>query len=209
MTTGEGGMVTTHHPELDRRMRTLCLHGINRDAWNRYTEKGKWFYEVTDCGFKYNLSDVQSAIGIHQLRRLEGFTRTRAELAAVYSDLLSDVSEIEIPREMPNTRHAWHLYVIRLRLEALTIDRGEFIQELTRDGIGCSVHFIPIPLLGAYRNIASISERFVPNTMALYPRIISLPLYPGMTALDVRRVVDSVKRVVVSNRKVTEIAAGV
>jgi dTDP-4-amino-4,6-dideoxygalactose transaminase len=195
ITTGEGGMVTTHNADLDARMRVLCLHGISRDAWARYTDKGKWFYEVTECGFKYNLSDIQSAIGIHQLRRLEGFIRARAEIAALYRELLSDVPEIELPREMPDTRHAWHIYMIRLRLDSLPVSRDRVMEDLKADGIGASVHFIPIPLHAAYRNIPSLSPAMVPETMALYPRIISLPLYPGMTAADVRRVAGSLKRI--------------
>jgi dTDP-4-amino-4,6-dideoxygalactose transaminase len=196
LTTGEGGMVTTHEAELDDRMRVLCLHGISRDAWARYTDKGKWFYEVTECGFKYNLSDIQSAIGIHQLRRLEGFIQARTELAALYREALADVAEIELPEEMPGTRHSWHIYMIRLRLEMLSTSRDRVMDELKADGIGASVHFIPIPLHGAYREIPSLSPVLVPKTMALYPRIVSLPLYPGMTAADVRRVAGSIKRIV-------------
>ena len=205
ITTGEGGMVTTHDADLDARMRVLCLHGISRDAWARYTEKGKWFYEVTECGFKYNLSDIQSAIGIHQLRRLEGFIQARTELAALYRESLSDVDEIELPREMPGTRHSWHLYMIRLRTDAVSRDR--MMEDLKADGIGASVHFIPIPLHAAYRNIPSLSAAMAPKTMALYPRIISLPLYPGMTAADVRRVTESVKRILAAHGAAAHTAA--
>jgi dTDP-4-amino-4,6-dideoxygalactose transaminase len=209
ITTGEGGMVTTHDADVENRMRVLCLHGITRDAWNRYAEKGKWFYEVAECGFKYNLSDLQSAVGIHQLRRLESFIAARAALAQLYRELLGDIDEIELPYEMPGTRHAWHLFVIRLRLGMLNIGRHEFIEQLSADGIGSSVHFIPIPLHKAYRDTPSLRPEYVPKTMELYPRILSLPLYPGMTAAQVKRVADSVKRIVMSSKTVAQIPAGV
>src|SRR6266480_2475659 len=115
LTTAEGGMVTTAHQELHDRMKRLCLHGISRDAWNRYTDRGNWYYDVHECGFKYNLSDLQSAVGIHQLRKQERFIETRNRYAQLYTSILADTEEVELPPEAPvGARHAWHLYAIRL-----------------------------------------------------------------------------------------------
>jgi dTDP-4-amino-4,6-dideoxygalactose transaminase len=139
LTTGEGGMVTTPHQELYDEMRLLCLHGISKDAWNRYSDQGDWFYEVVRCGFKYNLSDLQSAIGIPQLRRQEEFQRCRAEYAGIYNRALRDMDEIEVPPDSDDCRHAWHLYSIRLRTDRSTLNRAELIKELKNRGIGASV----------------------------------------------------------------------
>ena len=196
LTTGEGGMVTTPHQDLAERMRVLCLHGISRDAWNRYAEHGNWYYEVQACGFKYNLSDVQAAIGIHQLRKLEKFIEVRARLAAVYRDELREVEELETPVEPAGMRHAWHLYAVRLRLEKLRMNRDAFIRALCERGIGMSVHFIPIPLHPAYAGHAGLSAEQCPRAMALYPRLVSLPLYPLMPEEQVRYVAGAIKEVV-------------
>jgi dTDP-4-amino-4,6-dideoxygalactose transaminase len=196
LTTGEGGMVTTPHQELAERMRVLCLHGISRDAWNRYAEHGNWYYEVQACGFKYNLSDVQAAIGIHQLRKLEKFIETRARLAAVYRDELREVEELDTPVQPAGARHAWHLYAVRLRLEKLKMNRDAFIRALCERGIGTSVHFIPIPLHPAYAGHAGLSAEQCPGAMALYPRLVSLPLYPLMPEEQVRYVAAAIKEVV-------------
>jgi dTDP-4-amino-4,6-dideoxygalactose transaminase len=206
MTTGEGGMVTTHDADLVSRMRILALHGISKDAWKRYTAAGNWFYEVVECGFKYNLSDIQSAVGIHQLRRLEGFIEERRRLAALYRLALGDLAELELPHEVHGTRHAWHLYIVRLRLDRLGIDRDQFIGLLRQHGIGTSVHFIPVPLHPFYRDSGLTSTASVPAAMELYRRIISLPLYPGMTDEDVVRVADAIRDVVRRHRVATQIA---
>jgi dTDP-4-amino-4,6-dideoxygalactose transaminase len=195
LTSGEGGMVTTHRAELDEEMRLLCLHGISKDAWNRYSDQGEWFYEVVRCGFKYNLSDVQSAIGLAQLRKQEKLHRVRASYAEIYNEAFADVSEVETPHIDPECRHAWHIYGIRLRLEQLELDRAEFIRELKRNGIGTSVHFIPIPLHPYYRAMFS-DGKTCPRALELYPRLVSLPLYPEMTPEQVTYVADQVKATV-------------
>src|SRR5579864_6603667 len=129
MTTGEGGMITTPRESLAARMRMLSLHGMNRDAWNRYSQAGNWYYEVVAAGFKYNLTDLQSALGIHQLRKLESFIETRTQYARIYNDAFSDLGEVETPPDCPRYRHSWHLYVLRLNLDRLKIDRHGFIEE--------------------------------------------------------------------------------
>ncbi|MDZ4796643.1 MAG: DegT/DnrJ/EryC1/StrS family aminotransferase [Bryobacteraceae bacterium] len=202
LATGEGGMVTTHRQELNDRMRILCLHGISRDAWNRYTEKGKWFYEVVECGFKYNLSDLQSAIGIHQLRKQERFRARREEIATLYSELLAAEPDIETPRVPDYTRHAWHLYVARVGNTKAPIDRAAVIDHLRAAGIGCSVHFIPVPAHPYYQRFAWADPALVPRAMELYPRILSLPIYPGLTDEEVIRVADGLTAAVRAQRGV-------
>jgi dTDP-4-amino-4,6-dideoxygalactose transaminase len=193
LTTGEGGMVTTPHQELAERMRVLCLHGISRDAWHRYSDQGNWYYEVQACGFKYNLSDVQAAVGIAQLRKQEQFVSVRRRLAAVYAEELAGVEAVETPEEPPGVRHCWHLYGIRL---APGMDRGAFIRALARRGIGASVHFIPIPLHPAYAGRPGLAADRCPRAMALYPRLVSLPLYPAMTEEQARCVGRAVQEAV-------------
>lgn len=201
LTTGEGGMVTTHDPDLAESLKILCLHGISKDAWNRYSDRGSWYYEVLSPGFKYNLTDIQSAIGIHQARKLEGFTRTRTEFANVYNRAFENAPELKTPPDKENCRHAWHLYSLRLNLDTLDINRDEFIDELAKRGVGTSVHFIPIPLHPAYAGIAARPENRCPRALALYPRLISLPLYPSMSLSQVEYVAESVNQVAFAARK--------
>ena len=207
MTTGEGGMVTTEDEELAERMRRLCLHGISNDAWGRYAERGSWYYEVLDRGFKYNMSDILAAMGVVQLRKLESFIETRRCYAGIYGAGLSDVDELELPPNSDSCRHSWHLYAIRLNLDRLNIDRAQFIRHLRQKGIGTSVHFIPVPLHPFFASFAQLPQNQCPRAMELYPRLISLPLYPAMTEEQVRYVGDAVKEVVRANRKPRVVAA--
>ncbi len=207
LTTGEGGMVTAGNEELSARMRRLCLHGISNDAWERYSERGSWYYEVSDCGFKYSMSDIQAAMGIVQLRKLESFIETRRHYADLYNAALSDVDELELPPNSDACRHGWHLYAIRLRLDKLNIDRAEFIRHLRKKGIGTSVHFIPIPLHPFFRSFAQLPQNQCPRALELYPRLISLPFYPAMTGEQVCYVGDAVKEVARANRRTRIMAA--
>jgi dTDP-4-amino-4,6-dideoxygalactose transaminase len=207
LTTGEGGMVTTHREPLLKTMRVLSLHGCSQDAWNRYTDRGSWYYEVVACGFKYNLSDLHAAIGIHQLRKLENFIDTRARYAQIYNQAFADLDEVELPPDNPRCRHAWHLYMLRLNLEKLRIDRKEFIQQLRQREIGASVHFIPIPLHPFFAQLP-IARYECPRALDLYPRIVSLPLYPAMTEEQVSYVIRSVREVVEMGRREKYFAFG-
>ncbi|MDQ2842055.1 MAG: DegT/DnrJ/EryC1/StrS family aminotransferase [Acidobacteriota bacterium] len=206
MTTGEGGMLTTHNPELANTVRILALHGISKDAWKRYAKDGDWFYEVVACGFKYNMSDIQSAIGIHQLSRVEEFINVKTQYAKIYNDSFVGVDELEIPPDQSSSRHSWHLYVLRLNLAKLDTDRKTFIHELQRANIGCSVHFIPIPLHPYYANSDFTKSCPCPQALELYKRIISLPIYPAMSEEEVRYVASTVKRIVFQNRKQTKVS---
>ncbi|MFZ0594504.1 MAG: DegT/DnrJ/EryC1/StrS aminotransferase family protein [Bryobacteraceae bacterium] len=199
LTTGEGGMITSPVPELTERMRILSLHGINKDAWRRYSREGTWYYEVTDCGFKYNLPDILAAIGIHQLRKLDEMTARRIDIARAYKCAFSEMPEIELPPDRSDSRHCWHLYMLRLQLNSLDVDRDTFFSEMRAQGVGCSVHFIPIQLHPYYRKLMDSDP--CPRSLAEYRRLISIPLYPAMTDADVNHVIAAVKNVVTKCKK--------
>lgn len=201
ITTGEGGMVTTSDEELADSLRILCLHGISKNAWNRYSDRGSWYYEVLKPGFKYNLTDIQSSLGIHQLRKLESFLKVRTEYAHAYNQAFANLEEFEIPPDKDYCRHSWHLYTLRLNLAKLQINREEFILELKRRGVGTSVHFIPIPLHPFFASFAERAENQCPCALSFYPRMLSLPLYPGMTESQVNYVIESTEDIARKNRK--------
>lgn len=200
MTTGEGGMITTNDGELADRMRVLSLHGMSHDAWKRYTVAGSWYYEVVALGFKYNMTDVQAAIGIHQLRRLNGFIARRQEIAAAYDQAFSGMPELLIPPRLPNRNHVFHLYPIRLQTARLRLDRAQFIEELRRRNIGASVHFIPLHRHPLYRDRFGCRPELFPVGEHIYQGLLSLPLYPKMTRQDVADVVAAVQEIVADNR---------
>jgi dTDP-4-amino-4,6-dideoxygalactose transaminase len=200
LTTGEGGMLTGA-PELLEKARVLSLHGMSHDGWNRYSAEGSWFYEVVAPGFKYNMTDIQAAIGIHQLRKLPRFQARRREIARRYNDAFSRCEQLQIPAERPEVEHAWHLYVVRLHLDQLTIDRAQFIDELRARNIGTSVHFVPIHLHPYYRDKYGFKPADFPVAYREYQRIVSLPLYPRMSDADVTDVIDAVTAVVTRHRR--------
>lgn len=195
ITTGEGGMAVTKDPVLAERMRLMSLHGLSQDAWTRYSGGATWDYRITAPGFKYNLTDVAAAIGIHQLARAETMRKQREELAHYYFDQLCDVEEIELPAEDPNRIHSWHLFPIRLRLESLAIGRDVFMEELKDAGVGCSVHWRPLHLHPYYESEFGWQAESFPVATDLWKRLVSLPLFPTMTSEEMRWVVDEVKRI--------------
>ena len=192
LTTGEGGMATCHDPALASRMRRLCLHGISKDAWNRYSEKGNWFYQVVETGFKYNLTDIQSAIGIHQLRKQPGFIEARTRIAQRFHQAFEAIDALELPPGHLDPGHCWHLYTLRLKPQYSPISRADFIDQLRARGIGASVHFIPVPLHPFFAEHADKPENHCPCALNIYERSISLPLYPLMPDASVDRVVEAV-----------------
>lgn len=200
ITTGEGGMITTGDAELAARMRVLSLHGMSRDAWKRYTEAGSWFYEVVEPGYKDNMTDLQAALGIHQLRRLDAFIRRRQEIAAAYDEAFGELPEVLLPVRLPNRNHVFHLYPIRLRLDRLHLSRARFIEALAERRIGASVHFIPLHRHPFYRNTYGYSENQFPVAESIYQGLVSLPLYPKMTDGDVADVVSAVREIVAAHR---------
>jgi UDP-4-amino-4,6-dideoxy-N-acetyl-beta-L-altrosamine transaminase len=202
LTTGEGGMVTTNDRALSERVRSLSLHGLSRDAWKRYSKAGSWYYEILHLGYKYNLTDIQSAIGLHQLAKIEKFLEARRRLVEAYDQSLAELPEVIPPPHGTNCRHGWHLYVIRLKTDKLTINRDEVIQQLAERGIGTSVHFIPLHLHPYYRTTFGWAPGDFPNALRTYESAISLPLYPQMELNDVRdRVVATLKRIIAENRR--------
>jgi len=201
LTTGEGGAAVSNDEHVIETMRSLSLHGMNRDAWKRYTDTGSWYYEVTTPGYKYNLSDVLAAIGIAQLERFDELQRRRREHTAQYDRLLAELPEIRRPTTRPGMSHAWHLYAIGLELERLRIDRAEFIRELRAENIGSSVHFIPIHLHPHFRDSLGLRMGQFPVAEDAYRRAVSLPLFPDMTERDVDDVCTAIRKIVTHYRK--------
>ncbi len=196
MTTGEGGAIATADDGLAETMRLLTLHGMSRDAWKRYTGSGSWYYEVVLPGYKDNMTDIQAALGIHQLQKLEGFIETRRRYARLYDEAFVDLPEVKVPIVRPGRCHVYHLYPILLSLERLAIDRAQFIEELRARGIGTSVHFVPVHLHPFYARQFGYRPGDLPCAEALYSRLISLPLYPAMSVTDVADVIHAVGDVV-------------
>jgi len=196
MTTGEGGILTTADPHLADRVRVLSLHGMSRDAWARYTSLGSWYYEVVDAGYKYNMTDIQAALGIHQLASLDGFILRRQAIAAEYDRCFADLDGLATPVRHPERDHIYHLYPIHLQVDQPGVpDRASFIERLREYNIGTSVHFIPVHLHPFYQERFNYSDGDFPAAEALYAGIVSLPLYPRMSAGDVDDVVRSVRQV--------------
>lgn len=202
ITTGEGGMIVTDDDEMAERMRIMRLHGISKDAWKRYTAEGSWFYEVVEPGFKYNLTDIAAAMGLHQLDKAEWMRDVRQKYAEMYTAAFKDVAELQIPCHGPaDSVHAWHLYTLRIWPERLNISRAEFIEKLKDAGIGTSVHFIPLHLHPYYRDRYGYKYGDFPVSEDLYEREVSLPIYPKMSEQDVQRVIDAVLELVKKHRK--------
>jgi len=188
ITTGEGGMVVTRDDALAQRIKVMRLHGISRDAFDRFTAKvPSWYYEIVAPGFKYNLTDVASAIGIHQLRRADEFQRSRQAIAMAYHRALAGLPLLLPPGPPAGDQHSWHLYVVRLTDEA-RIGRDSFIEKLFAAGVGCSVHYIPLHLQPYWRERYGLRAEQFPHSQHAYERIVSLPMYSRMTEADVQRV---------------------
>src|SRR5262249_18165129 len=194
ITTGEGGMAVTDDNGLASRMRMMSLHGLSHDAWERYAGGG-WDYKIAAPGFKYNLTDIAAAIGIHQLARAEGLRKQRETIARQYRELLSRVQAIELPLDDPDRIHSWHLFPIKLNLSRLTIDRNAFVEELKQRGVGCSVHWRPLHLHPYYERGFRWQPEHLQVATDVWQRLISLPLFPGMTETDVERVASSVAEI--------------
>ena len=194
MTTGEGGMLVTRHPELAARAKVMRLHGINRDAFDRFTAKvPSWYYEIVAPGFKYNLTDIAAALGLHQLKRLRAFQARRTELAAAYAQALAGLPLRLPPQPLAGDVHAWHLYVVELTDEA-SITREAFIESLYADGIGCSVHYIPLHQHPYWKEHYGLKAEDFPHSQRAFERIVSLPLYTRMTDADVQRVAAAARK---------------
>jgi dTDP-4-amino-4,6-dideoxygalactose transaminase len=195
LTTAEGGMLTGS-PELIDRARVISLHGMSRDAWKRYDKGGSWRYEILLPGFKYNMTDIQASMGLQQLRKLPRMQGRREEIVSAYVTTLGSEPALEMPHVRPEVRHAWHLFMMRLRPEMLRIGRDQFIEELAARNIGTSVHFIPVHLHPYYRDKYGLTPDALPVAYANHQRQLSLPLHPGLSDDDVEDVCDAVLDVI-------------
>lgn len=196
LTTGEGGMVTTNDDSYAQRVQLMRLHGISRDAWKRYSVEGSWFYEVLEAGYKYNFTDLQAALGLVQLSKCDSMSEQRTRVAEQYNRAFSDMPAVQTPCVLPDCQVAWHLYVLRLNLSQLSIDRDGFIRELMERGIGTSVHFIPLHMHPLYRRDYGYKENDCPVACREYSRSLSLPIYPDLSEDEVGYVINSVREVI-------------
>lgn len=195
MTTGEGGMVTVRDPDLAARMRTMRLHGISRDVFDRYqSTTPSWHYEVVAPGYKYNLPDPAAAIGRIQLARAEEMGQSRARIGTAYDAAFTDLP-LDLPAHAPEgDEHAWHLYVVRLRDDA-PVTRDAFIEKMSDLGVGTSVHFIPLHLHPYWRDRYQLAPEQFPVASREFERAVSLPIFSSMTNSDISRVIDAVREV--------------
>jgi dTDP-4-amino-4,6-dideoxygalactose transaminase len=198
LTTVEGGCLTGE-PALVEKSRIIGHHGMNRDAWKRFDKSGSWYYEVVLPGFKYNMTDMQAAIGLVQLKRLESFQKRRREVVARYEAGFKDLAALELPVELPWAESSWHLYVIRLKTGALRIDRNTFIEEMKERNIGTSVHYLPVHMHPFYRDKYGYRPQDCPVAADAYERMLSLPLHAELSDADVDDVIQAVRELVLSN----------
>ena len=201
ITTGEGGMAVTNNHRMGQRMRLMSLHGLSHDAWNRYASNGSWDYKIVAPGFKYNLTDIAAAIGVHQLKRAEAMRRERERVARRYLRAMKSVEQIELPRFDTDRKLSWHLFPIRLCLPRLKISRDQFIQELKRAGVGCSVHWRPLHLHPYYQKTFGYRAKDFPVATAEWRRLISLPIFPSMREDEIDHVVNTVERICARNAR--------
>ncbi|RKX94265.1 MAG: UDP-4-amino-4,6-dideoxy-N-acetyl-beta-L-altrosamine transaminase [Spirochaetes bacterium] len=194
ITTGEGGMVATDNSELARRISTMRLHGIDREIWDRYTSKeASWMYRVVEAGYKYNMPDILAAIGREQLKKAEMFFRKRKKIAEFYQRTLGELDFLHTPSS--GGENAWHLYMVRLKTDKLSIGRDTFVKLLQAAGIGTSVHYIPLHIMPYYKDKYGYKPEDFPNTMKVFKSVFSLPIYPGMSEEQCVRVSDTVKNI--------------
>src|SRR5579859_5802656 len=196
ITTGEGGMFCTENDAWAERCRFMALHGISKDAWKRYTAEGSWYYEIIAPGFKYNLTDLAAALGLAQLAKAERMWQRRRAIAARYQAAFQACPALQVPYDRADSQHAWHLYILRLHLDQLRIDRAQFVEELKQRNIATSVHFIPLHLHPYYRDLYHYRPEHFPVAYQEYQRVLSLPIYSKMTDGDVADVIGAVLEIV-------------
>jgi len=195
ITTGEGGMVVSRNPEIIKRCKTMRLHGINRDVFDRFTSKApSWYYEVVAPGFKYNLTDLASALGIHQLKKAELFRAKRQAIVDQYNAAFKNLPVVLPQGAATNGLHSWHLYVLRLS-DQCPLTRDQFVEALYAQGIGCSVHYIPLHLQPYWRDTYKLKTEHFPVSQKAYERMVSIPLYSKMTQSEIDRVIQAVQSI--------------
>jgi len=190
LSTGEGGMICTNDEEIAERCTIMRLHGINRDAWKRYTESGSWYYEVVAPGYKYNFTDLQASLGLPQLKKIDAMWESRKRIASKYTEALKDLDTIQLHTLKPDRESSFHLFPIRLHLDRLTKNRAQLINELRNLNIGVGVHFMPVHQHLYYSESFNLRDEDYPIATAVFPRLISLPIYPGMKDESVDKVID-------------------
>jgi perosamine synthetase len=195
ITTGEGGMAVTADERLAERMRVMSLHGLSRDAWRRYQKGGSWNYDIVAPGFKYNMTDVAAALGLQQLRRAEALRLERQAVAHRYLQELAGLKAVELPPGSADRVHSWHLFAIRLELEALTVTRDVVVEALAERGVQCSVHWKPLHLHPYYAATYGYAAEQFPAAAGVWPRLVSLPIFPGMLEEELCHVLESVRMV--------------
>lgn len=201
MTTGDGGMITTNSEAYASKLQLLRLHGMSRDAWKRHTATGSWRYDVEFPGFKYNMTDLAASLGIHQLKKLGFFIKTRQEYAKVYDKILSNVPEITIPSSVKNQKHIYTLYTIKINTGDLTLTRDDIVEKLKEAQIGANIQFIPLHYFTYYKNNFKYKKGDFPNAENVFEHIISLPLYPKMRLTDIKYVGKTLVKIIEQNRK--------
>lgn len=195
LTTGEGGMITTNNDQFASSIKPMRLHGLNKDAWARQNNKSIWYYQVTTQGYKYNMTDIQAAMGLCQLIKIEKQLEIRNRYAQIYTLELSELPEIITPQEQAVSRHAWHLYIIQLRQEQLTIHRDAFIDAMREQNIECGVHYIPLHFFPFYQKKYGYQEGDFPHAESAFRRVVSLPLHPRLTKENIYNVTQTIKKI--------------
>lgn len=189
VTTGEGGMLTTENREIADRVKKLRLHGISRDAWNRYSSAGSWHYDVEEAGYKYNPTDISSAIGIEQLKKSNAMNKMRSEISSVYNDYFSKSGLVEAYPIREGRVSSWHLYPLKIKIDNLYINRDIFIEKMKERGISTSVHFIPLYRFSCFKGRGYLPENF-PGSEFVFSREVSIPIYPGLSNKEVEYVAE-------------------
>lgn len=195
ITTGEGGMVLTNSKDFYEKLKLFRAHGITRDENLLTKNEGPWYYEQQYLGYNYRMTDIQAALGISQMNKLNNFLELRRKYAQMYNDAFKDIEELIIPYQLPYTNSSWHIYVLQLRLEKLKVGRREVYEALLKENIGVNVHYIPIYYHPYYQRLG-YKKGLCPNAEHLYERIITLPLFPKMTEEDINDVIEAVKKVI-------------
>ncbi len=190
LSTGEGGMICTNNEEIAERCAIMRLHGINRDAWKRYSESGSWYYEVVAPGYKYNFTDLQASLGLPQLKKVDEMWNSRKYIANRYTEAFKDLDLITLHTIKPDRESSWHLYPVRLNLDMLTVTRAQIIDELKKNNVGVGVHFMPINKHLFYSETFQLKDEDFPVASAVFPRLLSLPIYPGMNDNNIDKVIN-------------------
>jgi dTDP-4-amino-4,6-dideoxygalactose transaminase len=201
ITTGEGGMLTTNDESLDEMVRVMRLHGLSRDAWKRFGKSGFSQWELKLPGYKYNMADINAALGIHQLKKINNFSKIRKQYVAMYDEAFYQIPELEILEKRDYAEPSYHLYIIALRLEQLSITRDQFVDSIQSAGIGVAVHYQALHLQPLYKKEFNTRNEEYPIATSYSARILSLPLYPRMSAQDIERVANVVADIISRNRR--------